>query len=138
MQSTRRALDVRTDAELLAFCKRLDAAVLPFAKKLTCQEAGYKSLAKEQKQYEPLFRQKITLDDDGRTPVKFFDENKKRMTPAQIAAIEWRDVSMDINLTISSIFVNAGNWGCVATPQSILVRSQDTCEFSGGEEESFD
>ena len=69
--STRRALDVRTDAELLAFCKRLDAAVLPFAKKLTCQEAGYKSLAKEQKQYEPLFRQKTTLDDDGKTPVKF-------------------------------------------------------------------
>ncbi len=45
---------------------------------------------------------------------------------------------MDINLSISSIFVNAGNWGCVATPQSILVRQQDSCEFSGDEGESFD
>ena len=78
------------------------------------------------------------MDDDGKTPVEFYDENKRRMTPAQIAAIEWRDVSMDINLVISNVFVNAGNWGCVATPQSILVRSQDTCEFSGGEEENFD
>ena len=49
-QSTRRALDVRTDADLRDFCKRLDAAILPFAKKLTCQEAGYKSLAKPQKE----------------------------------------------------------------------------------------
>ena len=78
------------------------------------------------------------LSNDGRTPVKFFDANKKRMTPAQIAAIEWRDVEMDINLSISSVFVNAGNWGCVATPSSILVRSNDTCEFSAGEGESFD
>ena len=137
--STRRALDVRTDAELLAFCKRLDAAVLPFAKKLTCQEAGYKSLAKSQKEgYEALFRQKITLDDDGKTPVKFFNEDKKRMSAAQIAAIEWRDVSMDINLSITSVFVNAGNWSCVATPNSILVRSHDVAEFSAGEEENFD
>ena len=90
--STRRALDVRTDADLRDFCARLDKAVLPFARKLTCQEGGYKSLAKPQKEgYEALFRQKITLDDDGKTPVKFFNEDKKRMSAAQIAAIEWRD-----------------------------------------------
>ena len=138
-KSNRRALDIRTDKELRAFCERLDAAILPFAGKLTCQAAGYKSLAKAQKEgYEPLFRQKITLDDDGHTPVKFYTADKKRMTPEQIAQIEWRDVEMSINLTISSVFVNAGNWGCVASPQSILVRSHDSCEFSGGEEETFD
>ena len=60
------------------------------------------------------------------------------MTKEQIAAIEWRDVEMDINLTISSVFVNAGNWGCVASPQSILIRSHDSCEFSDGQEETFD
>ena len=70
--------------------------------------------------------------------MKFYTADKKRMTPEQIAAIEWRDVSMDINLSISSVFVNSGNWGCVASPQSILVRSHDSCEFSGGEEETFD
>ena len=138
-KSTRRALDVRTDEELRAFCTRLDAAILPFAGKLTCQAAGYKSLAKAQKEgYEPLFRQKITLDDDGHSPVKFFTTDRKRMTKEQIAAIEWRDVEMDINLTIASVFVNAGNWGCVASPQSILIRSPTSCEFSGGEEETFD
>ena len=70
--------------------------------------------------------------------MKFYTADKKRMTPEQIAAIDWRDIEMDINLGITSIFVNAGNWGCVASPQSILVRSHDACEFSGGEEESFD
>ena len=135
--STRRALDVRTDADLRDFCARLDKAVLPFARKLTCQEGGYKSLAKSQKEgYEALFRQKITMDADGKTPVKIFNEDKKRMSAAQLAAIEWRDVSMDID-SISSVFVNAGNWGCVTTPSSILVRSHDVAEFSAGEVENY-
>ena len=97
-------------------------------------------MAKPQKEgFEPLFRQKITMDDEGHSPVKFYDSSKKRMTPEQIAAIEWRDVEMDINLSISSVFVNAGNWGgAIAGPTSILSRSNDTCEFSDGETESFD
>ena len=45
---------------------------------------------------------------------------------------------MDINLYLSSMFVNAGNKGGVATPQSILVRSHDVAEFSGGKEEISD
>ena len=107
--------------------------------KLTYSEGGYKSLAKQQREgYDALFRQKITLDDDGTTPVKFFDENRKRMTPAQIANLEWKEVKMDIKLTISSICMNAGNWGCVATPNSILVRSNEHCEFSGAESENSD
>ena len=138
-KSTRRALDIRTDKDLRSFCEKLDAALLPHAGKLTCQAGGYKSLAKPQKEgFEPLCRQKIAMGDGGHTPVKFYTADKKRMTPEQIACIEWRDVEMDINLSISSVFVNAGNWGAIATPQSILVRSHDTCEFSGGEEESFD
>ena len=138
-QSTRRALDVRTDAALREFCERLDKAVLPYAKKLTCTEGGYKSLSKAQREgYDSLFRQKITLDDDGITPVKFFDEHRKRLTPAQIATLEWKEIKMDINLTISSVFVNAGNWGCVATPQSILVRSCENCEFSEAESKNSD
>ena len=124
--STRRALDIRTDKALRDFCSRLDAVVLPHAKKLTCSEDGYKSLAKAQKEgYDPLFRQKITLDDQGKSNVKFFDETRKRMTPAQISEIDWKDVLMDINVTIGTIFVNAGNWGCVATPTSILIRTNE-------------
>ena len=66
--SNRRALDVRTDEALRDFCTRLDTALLPFAKKLTCQESGYKSLAKAQKEgYDLLFRTKLSLDDSGNT-----------------------------------------------------------------------
>ena len=62
------------------------------------------------------------------------------MTAQQIAQIEWRDVSLDINSSMSTIFVNAGNWGCVANPYSILVRPNDLggAEFSSGEGDSFD
>ena len=70
--------------------------------------------------------------------MKFFDENKKRMTAAQIAAIEWRDVELDINLSVSTVFVNNGTFGCVACPQSVLVRAHETAEFSDGEQETFD
>ncbi len=66
-QSTRQALDVRTDPALLDFCSRLDAAALPFARKRTCQESGYKSLTKPRRDnYDQLCRQKLTLDDDGK------------------------------------------------------------------------
>ena len=117
----------------------MDNAVLAHAKKLSCSEAGYKSLAKSQREgYDPLFRQKITLDDAGNTPVKIFDEKRKRLTSADIAALEWRDIKMDINLSISSVFVNAGNWGCVATPHSILVKNNEQCEFSDAQSENSD
>ena len=138
-QNTRRALDIRTDKSLREFCEKLDKAVLPFAKKLTCSEAGYKSLSKPQREgYEPLFRQKLTLDDTGNTPVKFFDEKRRRLSPAEIAGLEWKDLKMDINLSINSVFVNAGNWGAVATPHSILVRNNEHCEFSDAESEKLD
>ena len=92
-KSTRRALDIKTDEALRDFCERLDKAVLPYAKKLTCAEAGYKTLAKPQREgYDALFRQKLTLDDEGNTPVKCFDEHRKRMVPAQIASLEWKDI----------------------------------------------
>ena len=135
--STRRSLDVRTDAGLRQMCERQDAAVLPLAGQLTCKPDGYKTLAKAQREgYEPLFRMKLSLDDSGKTPVKIYDERRKRMTPEQIAQIEWRDVSMDINASVSSVFVNSGSYGCVATPLSILVRSNDVAEFSGGDGET--
>ncbi len=67
--------------------------------------------------------------------LKFYTADKKRMTAEAISILDWRDVSMDIILSKSSIVVNAGNWGAVATPQCTLVRPQDSREFSGGEGE---
>ena len=101
--SARRSLAVRMDAGLRELCTRLDAGMIPLAGQLQCKADGYTSLAKSQREgYDPLFRLKLTMDDSGKTPVKFFDERRKRMTPEQIAAIEWRDVSMDINLSVAS------------------------------------
>ena len=76
--SARKALDVRTDENLREFVNRLDAALLPLAGKLTCRPEGYKSLLKSQKEgYDPLFRMKLSLDDSGKTPVKFYTEKKR-------------------------------------------------------------
>ena len=109
---------------------------LPFAPKLQCKPDGYKSLLKAQREnYEPLFRTKLTLDDSGKTPVKFYDERRKRMTPEQIAEIDWRGVSLNIILTFSSVYVNAGSWGCVASPNSILVKDLADDPFSSSENE---
>ena len=52
------------------------------------------------------------------------------MFPEQISEIDWRGVSLNINLTISSIYVNAGSWGCVASPNSILVKEVSDDLFS--------
>ncbi len=60
------------------------------------------------------------------------------MTPEAISVVDGKYVSMDINLSSFSIFVNAGNCGCVATPHNILVRPQDTCDLSGWDEEHSD
>ena len=57
-------------------------------------------MAKPQKKgFEPLLRQKITLDDEGHTPVKFYDASKKRyleatgradvVPPDQQVAVAW-------------------------------------------------
>ena len=67
--------------------------------------------------------------------MKFYDERRKRMSPEQISEIDWRGVSLNINLTISSIYVNAGSWGCVATPNSILVKEVSDDPFSSSENE---
>ena len=134
--SVRKALDVRTDEALRYFVYELDAALLPFAGKLTCRPEGYKSLLKSQKEgYDPLFRMKLSLDDNGKTPVKFYNEKKERLAPDEIRDLDWRGISMNINLTIRSIFVNAGNWGCVAEPNCILTKLQDEDPFSEVEDD---
>ena len=53
--SVRKALDVRTDEALRYFVYELDAALLPFAGKLTCRPEGYKNLLKTKRKGTTLF-----------------------------------------------------------------------------------
>ena len=94
-------MQAREDEALRDCCTRLDAAVLPFARKLTCTEGGYKSLAKAQKEgYDPLVRQKISLDDNGKTPVKFYDENKNMIGLATLANPVLKEEDEDFSFKI--------------------------------------
>ena len=55
--SDRKSLDLRADDELIAFADRLDKELIKNAGKVGCQESGYTSLRKQQKEgYAPLFR----------------------------------------------------------------------------------
>ena len=68
--------------ELQAFATALDRVALAEGIKLGLKEGGYKSLLKESRtgNYAPTFRQKITISEEGRSPCKFFDESKRRLS----------------------------------------------------------
>ena len=123
--SSRRSFEIRTTPELRDFCVRVDAKLQPMGKALHC--SNYNSLLKSQKgDYEPLFRTKITIDETGKSPTKFFEAGtKRRMSNAEVAALDWKECSFNVLLRISSIYVNAGTFGPVATPEAIVVKRED-------------
>ena len=123
--SSRRSFEIRTTPELRDFCVRLDAKLQPMGKTLHC--SNYNSLLKPQKaDYEPLFRTKVTIDESMKSPTKFFEAGtKRRMTDAEVSAIDWRECSFNVLLRISSIYVNSGTFGPVATPEAIVVKRED-------------
>lgn len=123
--SSRRSFELRTTPALRDFCLRLDAKLQPLGKTLHC--SNYNSLLKPQKaDYEPLFRTKVTIDETGKSPTKFFwAGTKQRMTDAEVSAIDWRECSFNVLLRISSIYVNSGTFGPVATPEAIVVKRED-------------
>ena len=129
--SDRKSLDVRADAECIQFVERLDSELKKRANKLGCAEAGCTSLLKQQKEgYAPLFRQKITISPTGKSPCKFFDGSRRRMTDEEVAELPWRDLEMDVLCKISNVWVNSGRWGATATPDAIMVRRCDACPFA--------
>ena len=68
--SARKSLELRSSPALRDFCVRLDAKLQPMGKKLGCN--AYNSLLKEQKEYDPLFRTKLTIDNEtGKSPTNF-------------------------------------------------------------------
>ena len=136
-ESSRKSLDTRANDELQAWCQQLDKKILPFATKLGCKEANYKSLLKEQKEgYAPLFRQKITISAEGKSPCKFFEAgSKRRLADKEVSELSWVDLEFNCMCKISSLYVNGPNWGLVATPEAILCRQTDACPFTDSGEE---
>ena len=124
--SARKSFELRTTPELRAFAQRLDAKLQPFAKQLNC--GTYNSLLKAQKgDYEPLLRTKITIDSDtGKSPTKFFEAGtRRRLSDAEVRDLDWKECSFNVLLRLSSIYVNSGAFGPVATPEAIVVKRLD-------------
>ena len=138
--SDRKSLDIRANVEIVTFCERLDKELLKHASKLGCAEGGYTSLLKVQKEgYAPLFRQKISISDSGKSGCKFFEAGtKRRLSDEEISQLPWRDLEMNVLCRISSIWINAGRWGPQCTPEAIMVKRCDVCPFADDDLDSLD
>ena len=124
--SNRKSFEVRSTPELANFCARLDAALEPLSKQHNCSK--YASLLKEQKgDYPSLFRMKVTIDcKTGKSPTKFFEAGtKRRLSDEEILNLDWKDCTFHVLLWISSVYVNAGTMGPIASPECIVVRRED-------------
>ena len=108
------------------------------AGKIDCQESGYTSLLKQQREgHAPLFRQKITITATGKSPCNFFEaRTKRRISDEEITQLPWRDVEMNVMCKITSLWVNAGRWGASATPEAIMVKRYDECPFEDADTET--
>ena len=138
--SGRKSLDLRADDGLSVFANYLDKELKKHAGKVGCQESGYTSLLKQQKEgYAPLFRQKITITPAGKSPCKFFEAGtKRRLTENEVAELPWRDLEMNVLCKITSLWVNAGRWGASSTPEAIMVKRCDQCPFDDADMETWD
>jgi len=118
---------LRTTPEIQEFCKRLDQRVKTFAKQLGCKEGNYKSSLKESKgDYEPTLRTKITISQSGKSSTKFFEyPSKRRLSDEEIKDLDFRECSFNMLVRISNIWINAGNFGCTASPEAIMVKKLD-------------
>ena len=128
--SDRKSLDLRSTPEIRDICHAMDKEIKSQAGKLGCKTEGYKSLLKEQKEgYDPLFRTKLTLSNSGKTPVKIFDEKKRRLSESEIAEITWRDCTMNVLVSVRGCYVQAAQWGPLAHVEAIMLRQEAQCPF---------
>ncbi len=104
------------------------------AAKIGCRADGYRSLLKPQKEgFDDLFRTKLTYD-NGKTPVKIFDETRRGLDAEEIAHIRWRESEPKVLLWIKGCYVQSGQWGPLAHVEAIMVRQGSACPFDDAEE----
>ncbi len=135
-------MDIRANDELVAFCERLDKELLWHASRLGCAESGYTPLLRTQKEgsgFAPLFRQKISISESGRSPYKFLEAGtKRRLSDEEVSQLPWRDLEMNVMRWISSVWLNAGRWGASASHEAILIKRCDICPFADDDLDSLD
>ena len=85
------------------------------------------SLLKAQKEVDPLLRTKITIDSEtGESPTQFFEAGtRRRLSDAEVRDLDWKECTFNVLLRISSMCVNSGAYGPVATPEAIVVKRLD-------------
>ena len=61
------------------------------------------------------------------------------MSDSEIAELDFRECEFNMLLRVSSIWVNAGSFGCTASPEAIMVKKLDelpeTLAFESAEED---
>ena len=113
----------------------MDGQLKSQGSKIGCKADGYKSLLKPQKEgYDDLFRTKLTLTSGGKTSVKIFDENKRRLSESEIADITWRDCTMNVLVSIKGCYVQSGQWGPLAHVEAIMLKQEAACPFGDDED----
>ena len=50
---------------------------------------------------------------------------KRRLSDAEVRDLDFRECKFNVLLRISSVYVNAGTYGPVATPEAIVVKRED-------------
>ena len=125
-QSSRKSFDLRSTPEIRAFCERLDTKLKQQAAKLGCKAENYSSLLKQQRDFDALLRTKVTISDTGKSGTKFFEHGtKRRLTDEEVATLDWRDCTYNVLLRISSVWLNGGNYGPIASPEAVVVKRED-------------
>ena len=62
----------------------------------------------------------------GRAGRKFLEHGaKRRLTDEEVAILDWRDCSFNVLLRISSVWINGGNYGPIASPEAVVVQRED-------------
>ena len=138
--SDRKSLDIRANDDIIAFADRLDTELKKYAGNAGCTESGYTSLLKQQKEgYAPLFRQNISITPVGKSPYKVFEAStKRRLSDEEVAELPWRDMEVNVMCKVTSLWVNAGQWGASSTPEAIMVKRCDQCPFDDADMETWD
>ena len=61
--------------------------------------------------------------------MKVFDETKRRLPESEISEIDWRDVSMNVLLSIKGCYLQSNQWGPLAHIEALMVKRGDACPF---------
>ena len=70
----------------------------------------------------PRYALKSQLHQVARAALSFEFPSKRRMSDSEIAELDFRECKFNMLLRISSIWINAGSFGCTASPEAIMAK----------------